>query len=198
MRFKRKNQITAIWVLGMLVFIYATGYFLIGRIFVPENFSDARNQSALVAKEIVGFSEQSLKNLEQISFYDRQYNFSKALSLVREELENTRKARMRAVDLAEGIGKMASAALGITPASARNLATAAAQDEVTLITHLIVYNDLLNALLQSLEFKFSGDIRYDSDEVQNLIKNMNQEAREINIWNSRFTEKMKEFDDLVR
>jgi hypothetical protein len=178
--------------------IYAIGYFFISGVFVPPAFSESRKESALIAKDIVSLTEKSLQNLDKIALEDRQYNFERALELVREELEHTKKSRLKAVGLTEKLVVMTHSAATITPVKARNLAIEAISNELSLISHLIVYNDVLNALLQTLEYKFSGDIRYDAQDVQILIKNMNQEVREINKLNDLFNQKMKEFDELAK
>ena len=197
MHLKRNLQGTVL-LIGLFAAVYLAGYFLLGRPFVPEQFVEARSRSAEVAKEIVAFSENSVQNLSTINQLDRRDQFSEALVLVRRELENSRKSKVKAVDLIKELGEMAKATTRITPARARNLATDAVRDEVALITHLVVYNDLLNGLLQTLEFKFSGDIRSDSEEVQILIENLNKETKEINKLNESFNSKMKEFDELVK
>lgn len=195
-RMKKSFRGTAL-LLGSFLALYLTGYFLLGKSFVPNEFIEARNRSALVAKEIVALTEISIQNLDKISLNERKSNFFRALVLVKEELENSKKSRVKAADLAKEIGVMTEAAGSITPTKARNLATDAVRDEVALITHLIVYNDLLNSLLQNLELIFSGDISHGSEEVQTLIKNMNQEVKEINKLNELFNQKMQEFDSLV-
>ena len=177
--------------------LYLIGYFLIGRSFVPVEFSDARRESAAVAKEITQLIETSLKNLEEISSQDRQYNFGQALVLVREELNRAQEARLKAIELIVGLERMGRAAQAVKPTKARNLVIEAISHELSSLSHLIVYNDILNGLLQTLEFKFSGDIRYDAEDVQNLVKNLNNEAREINDLNNLYNQKMQEFDKLV-
>ena len=192
-----RNLKTSLWVVLGMGLLYLAGYLLIGQIFVPPQFTEARNKSGLIAKEIVALTEESLKNLDVISLNDREYNFRKALGLVREELERAKNSRIKAVELTKQLDAMARGAAGITPLKARNLATQAIADELSLISHMIVYNDALNGLLQTLEFKFSGDIRYDSQEVQNLIQNMNKEAKEINNLNESFNQKMQQLDKMV-
>jgi len=192
-----RNLKTSLWVVLGMGLLYLAGYLLIGQIFVPPQFTEARNKSGLIAKEIVALTEESLKNLDVISLNDREYNFRKALGLVREELERAKNSRIKAVELTKQLDAMARGAAGITPLKARNLAMQAIADELSLISHMIVYNDALNGLLQTLEFKFSGDIRYDSQEVQNLIKNMNNEAKEINNLNESFNQKMQQLDKMV-
>ena len=179
--FKMKKSFRGtILLLGSFLALYLAGYFLLGKSFVPNEFLEARNRSALVAKEIVALTDVSIQNLDKISLHERKNNYPRALILVKEELENSKKSRVKAADLAKEIGHMTEAIGGITPTKTRNLATDAVRDEVALITHLIVYNDLLNSLLQLLELTFSGPISHGSDEVQTLIKNMNQEVKEIN------------------
>ncbi|MBI3046132.1 MAG: hypothetical protein HYY86_01115 [Candidatus Harrisonbacteria bacterium] len=196
--FKMKKSFRGtILLLGSFLALYLAGYFLLGKSFVPNEFFEARSRSALVAKEIVALTDISVQNLDKISLQERKNNYPRALVLVKEELENSKKSRVKAADLAKEIGAMTEAAGGITPTKARNLATDAVRDEVALITHLIVYNDSLNSLLQILELTFSGVIPQGSEEVQTLIKNMNQEVKEINILNDLFNQKMREFDNLV-
>lgn len=197
MRFKKKNLFSGLIIFVFFAAVAILGYFWLGKSFVPSEFIEARNRSALVAKEIVALTDISVQNLEKISLHERKNNFPRALILVKEELENSKKSRVKAADLAKEIGAMTEATGRITPTKARNLATDAVRDEVALITHLIVYNDLLNSLLQNLELIFSGAISYGSEEVQTLIKNMNQEVKEINGLNDAFNQKMREFDELA-
>ena len=86
----------------------------------------------------------------------------------------------------------------IAPVKARNLAMEARSYEVSLLKKIIAYNDSLSALLQTLNYKFSGDIRYDADDVQKLIENMNDNAREINELNNLYNQRMKEFDEITK
>lgn len=200
MKLRKNTRLLLIFSSAALA-IFLAGYFLIGLIeksFIPSQFIEARNQGGAIAKEIVAMTEESLKTLEVISLNDRQYNFRRALELVREELERAKKSRAKAIKLTEQLDLMARAAAGISPTKARNLAIGAMGEEISLISHLIVYNDALSGLLQTLEFKFSGDIRYDSEEVQNLIKNMNLEAKEINNLNEFFNQKMRELDNITK
>lgn len=197
MRLKKKNLLKALIILGLTAVFIFWGYQWLNKSFIPAAFLETRSRAAEVAKEIISLTENSIQTLDKISFYDRQYNFEPALSLVREELERAKKSRQKTTALTKEIGNMTNAIVGITPARARDLATQAVRDEVDLIAHLIVYSDLLNALLQTLEYKFSGDILWKSEEVQILIKNMNQEAREVNRLNDLFNQKMQELDKLV-
>ena len=196
MRLKlNRNLKTAFWIVLGMGLLYLAGYLLISPGFVPPQFNEARNKSGLIAKEIVALTEESIKNLDVISLNERENNILKALNLVREELERAKNSRAKAVELTEQLDIMARGASGITPAKARNLAIEAVAKELSLISHMIVYNDILNGLLKTLELKFKGI--GDSQEVQNIIKNMNNEAREINNLNESFNQKIQELDKVV-
>ena len=194
---KRKHIRAVLWSSLVLVLVVVGIYFILNKKFVPSQFTQARQDSAQVAKDIVILTEASIQNLDVIALRDRQFRFKEALLLVEDEFSRAQDSRGKAIKLTQNLAVMARSAAGITPKRARDLAIEAISSELSLITHLIVYNDVLNSLLKTLEFKFSGDIRYDSEEVQNLVKNMNQEAREVNTLNELFNQKMREFDGVA-
>jgi len=185
----------AISVLGGLGYLLFSG----GESFVPENFTEARGRSAVIASEIVSDLNLSLQSLEKISGEDRNQRFLSALRLVEQEIEKIEKVKARALELAAELANMAQAVQGIKPAFARNLAFEAVSQEVSLVVGLNNYlNSSFNPLLETLRLKFSGDIRYDSNDVQVLIANMNREAKEINSINDAFNQKLKEFDAAIQ
>ncbi len=193
----RKNIKGAIWLAVLAALLYLGGYLFIGRSFVPSEFTEHRRQGAGIAKELVSLTEVSLSNLDEISEKDRQYKFGEALDLVRQELARAEEMRAKAFELTDVLTKMIPPAAQVEPEKASKLAIEAIGYEVSLINHFRSYNDILVGLFQTLEYKFSGDIRYDAEDVQNLIKGLNQEASEINRLNNLYNEKMAEFDKLV-
>jgi hypothetical protein len=193
----RSKLSAALWLVIAIGALYGLGYVLIGRSFVPDNFITARRADAEIAKSIVALTEASLENLEAISALDREYKFKDALALVQQELLRAEETRVKAIELASQLDKMTTATEGIVPTRARNLAVEAVGHQISLISHLVVYNDALRGLLQTLELKFLGQIRKDVKDVQTLIENMNTEAREINKLNNLFNEKMQQFDEIV-
>ena len=182
---------------GLLIAVFA-GYYFWGGSFVPENFTRARQGSIQIAREIVSLSQESLDNLVKIEEADRNYNYKKALSMVNDELTRVQKAQQKAMELTTNLNAMVNAAAGIQPKKARNLAIEAISQQLSLISHLVLYNGGLNALLQTLNYKFSGDINSNSEEVQKIIKGMNGEADEINTLNNLFNQKMEEFDEALK
>ena len=56
----------------------------------------------------------------------------------------------------------------------------------------------MKALLENLNYKFSGDIRYDSGDAQAIISVMNASAKEVSNLNASYNQKMEEFDNLTK
>ena len=169
-----------------------------GESFVPENFSEARIRSSIIALELTSGLDLSRQSLNKISEEDRNGRFSSALELVEKEIEKIEKVKIKALELAAELANMAQAVQGIEPASARNLAFEAVSQEVSLIMRLNNYlNSSFNPLLETLRLKFSGDIRYDSGDVRILVENMNKEAKEINYINDSFNQKLRDFDRVL-
>jgi len=187
------NTVLALAAISVLGYLLLSG----GKSFVPENFSGSRGKSAVIASEIVSELGLSLQNLNKISEEDRNGRFSSALKLVEQETEKIEKAKADAIELSNELINMAQAVQGIKPTAARNLALEAVTQETTLIGHLINYNAYFSGLLATLKLKFAGDIKYDSDEVQDLINKMNEERGQINSINDSFNQKLKEFDSKI-
>ncbi|MDD5430789.1 MAG: hypothetical protein PHP03_01010 [Candidatus Pacebacteria bacterium] len=167
------------------------------KIVIPENFGQARTDASMTAAEIVALTEKSLNVLNQINNADRNYDFSRALDLVYSEQSQVKKINQKTTELNERLAIMAKFIRDIKPQEASDVAFAAVSEEVSLISHMVNYGAYFNALLETLEYKFSGDIRYDSSDVQLLVGNMNKEVKEINSINESFSMKMAEFDKIT-
>lgn len=183
-------------VLAVLILIFSVRY-LMGQSFVPSNFQTARQEGSEISAGIVAILGESVQSLDKIAEADKNYNFSRALRLVDDELEKVEKAKQKAAELTKVLDKMARAVQEITPKRARDLALEAVSSEISLISHLMIYNDTLTGILKTLQYKFSGDIRYDAKDVQTLVESLNKETREINALNDLFNEKMREFDEIT-
>ncbi len=198
------NKGTAFFINLILILVVVSifgffGYYLTGnKVFVPENFNEARVKSSAIATELVGLLDESLKSLSKISEEDANYRFSSAMDLVNRESEKIESAKAKALGLSSELNKMAQAVQGIKPLKARNLALEAVSQEVLLISHLVNYNSYFSGLLETLRLKFAGDIRYDSGDVRILVGNMNNEAKEINSINDFFNQKLGEFDEALK
>jgi hypothetical protein len=190
-------NIILILIVAAILSVFAYYYFN-NKPYVPENFIEARSNSSSVAADLVLILGESLKSLDKISEEDKNYKFSSAMNLVEQENQKIKNAKTKALVLSDDLNKMAQAIQDIKPVKAKNLALEAVSQEVSLISRLINYNAYFGSLLDTLRLKFSGDIRYDSSDVQSLIADMNSEAREINSINNSFNQKLEEFDQAVK
>lgn len=192
---KKTKNILAIFAAGAAV--YLGGWLLIGQAFVPQSFQDARVRAAKTAGELVSMLNESNKNLDQIAGLERKYQYGLASEMVSQELQRSGNINSKAVELSNEFQTMAESLGAVMPVKARNLADAAIKDDLKLIEKIIGYNSSLKSLLQVLDYKFSGDIKGDSDEGQKIIETMNAYAKEINELNSSYNKKMEEFDKLT-
>ena len=193
-----KNQKNILTLLTIGLILYGAGYLLLSKVVLPQDFTDARIRAAKQAEELVLMLNESSKNLNLIAQSDRDFEFNKALSLTDEELLRAKQTKKKAGEINNELVTMLQSTPSISPVKARNLAMEAMSYEVSLLKKIIAYNDSLSALLQTLNYKFSGDIRYDADDVQKLIENMNDNAREINELNNLYNQRMKEFDEITK
>lgn len=169
------------------------GYFL-GEAFVPDEFTEARKDSAFVAEKIVFISHQSLAGLEQIGGLDELKKYNKALEFVAKELERNQQARQEAILLSSHLGTMVVYLPEIKPSKARAFAMEAINYEINLVNRLISFHGLLNNLFELLEKKFRGDVKNGDDEVKKIITDLNEEIKTINNLNARFNSAIEEFD----
>ncbi len=187
-----------ILIIGSLIAIgaYFGAYLTVSGRFVPSEFSQARLEGARIATEIVGLSNGSLMNLQEIAKYDAAGNTKVALALIGQEFERNRKVREEAIKLASRLETMARYLSQIKPDEAQALATEAVSSEVALVSHLLVYNDTFRELFEVLREKFQDPQSNPNGRVKELIEKVNNEARAINDFDQRFNQSLAEFDKL--
>ncbi len=192
----RTKNILAILAIGTAIWL--AGYVLVGKTFVPQSFKDARIRATSVAAELVTLLNDSNENLDQIAELDKKYQFNLASEMVEQEIQRSSGITMKAVELSNEFSIMAESLGAVTPIKARNMADSAIKEELKLISKIIEYSSSMKALLENLNYKFSGDIRYDSGEAQEIISVMNSSAKEVNDLNASYNRKMEEFDGLTK
>ena len=190
-------------VIAVAVFLVAGGVYVFGESwwwgnpYVPYEFSEARESGALVAEQIVFLAHQSLAGLEQIAGLDEQKKYSQALELADKELARNGEARQQAILLSSQLSIMAAYLEQINPGQAQALATEAVGYEVSLVNRLINYHGLLRQLYDLLQQKFKGEAVNSDQLVKQYMDAINQEIRNINELNQRFTATMEQFDRAV-
>lgn len=160
---------------------------------VPDDFLQARQNVASIAKEIVVLSDQTAKNIEAISILDRDGKYDEALNLVTREISKNQEARAKAILLSVEAQKMTNAIPDLRPVSLQPIALEALNNKVSLINRLITYNGYLYDLLNILQNKLLGKIN--GDKIPELIAKINDEARAVSELNEKFNDLMRQFDE---
>ncbi len=192
-----KFKIAFVSVFLTIMVVFGVYKFAGGGKFVPDEFVKARIAGAVIAENIVKISAESLEALEQISQNESRRDYQTAIDTVQRELDRNKKARGEAVKLSNYLDQMAKSLSAIKPRKARALATSAVGEEISIINHLISYNDHLGQLFELLKAKFEGKIQNREDRLKELLLLINQEANSINNLNRKFNLTMEEFDSLT-
>lgn len=164
---------------------------------VPQEFTQARLEGSLVAKEIVGLISQSNSRLNQISDYDRLKDYVAALEVSIQALDEGKEVPDKAVELSKRLELMTINLSEVYPEKARTKAQSAILTEVQLIHKLISYSNLQRQLLEELRLKLRAHlngVESPGVEIQGRIEDINREIRNINVLNQEFNDLMKEFD----
>lgn len=179
----------------MMFLAYFVGRFLLAQTkTVPGDFMQARQEASLVAQDIVGMSKESATHISQISALNNERKYPEALELVKQEIERNRQIRDKAIALSGHLETMTENVSGIEPKVSAETALEAVSTEVTLIGHLLTYNDYLNQLLIAIKGQITGDGDVSAETIANLVKKINDESIVVNVMNEKFNDKMTEFD----
>lgn len=194
LRVPRKVRLFVI-LLIMMFFAYFVGRFLLATTkTVPPEFIQARQEASLIAHDIVGMSKESAEHISYISSLNNDKKYAEALGLVTQEIEHNRQIRDKAIALSGHLQVMTLNISAIGPKSSAETALEAVSTEVTLIGHLLTYNDYLNQLLVIIKGKIVGDPEATVADASDLIKKINDESIVVNVLNERFNEQMMKFD----
>ncbi|EKD23561.1 MAG: hypothetical protein ACD_81C00218G0005 [uncultured bacterium] len=175
--------------------VYFVGRFLLAQTAtVPESFTQARQQASLIAQDIVGMSKDSAMRVSAISTLNNDGKYAEALALVTQELERNRQIRDKAIALSEQLQAMTLNVSAIEPKTSAQAALGAVSTEVTLIGHLLTYNDYLNQLLGIIKGKIVRDPEALSSDVSELVKKINDESIVVNELNETFNDQLDTFD----
>jgi hypothetical protein len=194
--FKVPRKVRLFVLLLIMVFLaYFVGRFLLAKTkTVPGEFMQARQEASLVAIDIVSMSKDSAKHIDEISALNSGQKYPEALALVKDELNRNREIRDKAIALSSYLQTMTMNVSSIKPRGSAETALEAVSTEVTLIGHLLTYNDHLNQLLEIIRGRITGDPEASSQDVSDLVKKINDESVVVNALNETFNDKMNEFD----
>ena len=162
---------------------------------VPVEFFQSRAESGRLAEKITSFLTNSLDRLDQVAQYDKVGRIQEAIKIIEGQVSSAKENDLNSLLLATQLETLARAAQTIRPDQARQIAVEAVSNEVALVSRMIVYNTELKDLFQLLNEKFTGQRAAKSQEVQNLILQLNDLANGINDLNYKFNNGMKQLDE---
>lgn len=194
--FKVPRKVRLFVILLIMFFLaYFVGRFLLAQTkTVPGDFMQARQEASLVAQDIVGMSKESAKHIGDISTLNNERKYPEALELVKQEIERNRQIRDKAIALSGHLQTMTVNVSAIEPKVSAQTALEAVSTEVTLIGHLLTYNDYLNQLLVAIKGQITGDGDVSPETIADLVKKINDESIVVNVMNDKFNEQMTKFD----
>ncbi len=196
-KFSRGNKIMLAFA-GLIAAGLAVVFFTRSASGVPQDFTDARLQGAIIAQDIVNLSNQSTADLEQVSKLDQEGKYSDALTLTTTLVSQSQDIRNKAVDLSGEIEAMTKALSGISDFNARQAALESISSRLALLNQLITYSADLSHLLDVLRARFVGQGQGgNSPEVQGIVNQINTDVNAINNFNAQAGQAMDRFDAIV-
>ncbi len=163
---------------------------------VPVGFTDAREQGAIIAQNIVNASNQSTATLEQINALDKRGDYTQALTLATNLVNQSVDIRNQAVALSSKISSMTQALSGISNFDAQQAVLESISNRLALINQLITYSGDLATLEETLQKRFSG-AGGTTTQVVTLVNQINTDVNAINNFNSQAGQAMDRFDAIV-
>jgi DNA repair ATPase RecN len=194
-RFSRRTKIILAFV-ALVVIGYLVVRFMDAKTGVPQDFTDARLQGAIIAQNIVNLSNDSTANLEQVNTLDQAHDYASALKIVTNLVSQSEDLRNQAVALSNQIGAMTQALSGISDFNAQQAALESISNRLALINQLINYSGDLSQLLTVLQERFSGTGGTNA-EIAALVNQINTDVNAINNFNSQAGQAMDRFDAIV-
>jgi hypothetical protein len=165
---------------------------------LPETFVVSNAVAVEISRIITETAANSVKKLDEIDEAEQTGNYEKALDLVIEELNQSLKMREKSLDLLVELQKMSNSVSGIAIPEAQELILQAVSNEISLVTHLLYYNEYWNQLLLGLRDKFgSANPAAVNFSAAEWIKKINDEAVTINELNRRYQSLMVELQKKV-
>jgi hypothetical protein len=163
---------------------------------IPQSFIEARSEGAAIAANIVSLSNQSATTLQQVNKLDEQGNYTDALTMTTDLVNQSQQLRDQAIALSTQIGNMTKALTGVNSFEARQAAFQSIASQLALITQLVNYSNDLDKLLLTLQGHFSGKA-IEPNDVQGLVGQINLDVTAINSFNNQASQAMAQFDKIA-
>jgi len=164
---------------------------------VPQSFTAARLQGALIAQNIVSVSNQSTADLAKVNQYDDAGDYTDALALTTTMVAGSQQLRDQAVELSNQVGDMTEALSNISSFDAQQAALESISSRLALINQLVNYSGDLGQLLNTLQARFTQKTQVTNAQIQGLINQINTDVNAINNFNAQANASMDRFDKLT-
>lgn len=190
----RRTKIITVF-LAIILVGSATAWFSNRNIGIPKSFTQAREQGAIIAQNIVNLSDQSTSDLSTVNSLDKSGNYAQALALTTNIITKNQDLHGQALSLSRQIQTMAEALPNIASLPARQSALDAISSRLALVSELINYSNDLNSLLVALQGRFTGTT-IKPGEVTAIVNQINTDVNAINNFNNQAQQAMTKFDAL--
>ncbi len=189
---------TKIIIIFVVILVIGSGLFALfqAQSQVPQSFTAARTQGAIIAQNIVSLSDQSTANLEQVSQDDKNGDYTDALTLTTTIANQSQQLRDQAVQLSNQVSAMTQGLSSISSFPAQQAALEAISSRLALINELVNYSGDIGQLLDVLRSHFT-DQSQDAAQVQALVNQINTDVNAINNFNAQANASMNTFDKLT-
>lgn len=191
---KNKKLYILLILIGSLVY-GLTKLISSGNVFISQEFDFNRKQSALIAQDIVNLSTEIKNDISKINNLDEEKKYKEAFNLLNETNLKILNIRQKAVELSRSLEIMAKELNNIKAKGNEILAISAITHRLTIISRLINYSDYLFQLNLALQKRFYG--ADNKEEIETLIKKINNEVIAINETNQKANEAMQKFDEAI-
>lgn len=197
LNFSRRTKIIAAFLVVIAVG-YGIALYWESQSGVPQDFTAARLQSAIIAQNIVNDSNQSTATLQTINTDDQKGDYKDALALTSDLIAKSQDMRNQAVDLSNQVKSMTQALASVKDFNARQAALESISSRLAVINQLVNYSGDLGKLLDVLQAKFSGVQGSTEDQVPALVDQINVDVNAINNFNAQAGQAMDRFDSIAK
>lgn len=194
-----KNPGRRLAILGGLIVLIGIGFASFSYIEankVPSAFQNAREEGAVISARIVENSKSLATDLSQLSDLEKHNNYAEANKLIDSLVDRNKSIRADALDLSNKLQDMTKAISGIKSDDAKSAALTGVNSDLSLISHLLDYSDLLQQLFAALR---ASQYNHSQDQhIKDLIDQINGEVGQINLFNAASEDAFKKFDNLTK
>ncbi len=165
---------------------------------IPEAFLQARENAALVSRDIVALTGSTNEKIRTVNLLDVQggaESVQRATGLLQEAKNSNEEALSQAFKLSEHLRALAQSLAGVSPLSSQRVAYEAIAIELSLVSEFITYTKNLNAFLDSLGRSVIRRSTFEEqDAINTALRDVNENTQTINRLNEEFLARMREFD----